>query len=258
MVEDVSLYLNRGEMIGLVGPNGSGKSTLIKGISGLLRPEQGRIQLEGQDLSHLPRMAIAKKLSVVPQNPTLPEAFTVAEIVLMGRTPHLRFLQSEGEHDWAVARWAMELTDTWEIAERRIEELSGGERQRVIIARALAQEPRLLLLDEPTAHLDINHQISVLELVRQLHRKHDLAVLAVFHDLNLAAQYCERLILLSVGRIYTQGSPQQVITRENIRTVYETDVHILAHPLNKLPTALITASNGYDERTAQDMLRDDQ
>jgi len=253
VIDRLSFTLRAGEMVGIVGPNGAGKSTLIKGLSGVLAPSGGRIMLRRpgtarvKEMAQVKRADLARTLAVVPQNASLPESFTAADIVLMGRTPHLGLLQAEGPRDWGAVWRAMALTDTVHLAERRIGELSGGERQRVVIARALAQEAPVLLLDEPTTHLDLCHQLAVLDLVRRLHHECDLAVGAVFHDLNLAAQYCDRLIMLLEGRIHAEGAPGEVITAANVVRVYGARVHIIPHPSNGLPMTVLAAGGGGGE-----------
>jgi iron complex transport system ATP-binding protein len=179
-------------------------------------------------------------LAVVPQSPHLPEDFAALEIVLMGRAPHLGVLRAEGARDLAIVRRAMLATDTLDLADRPVGELSGGERQRLIIARALAQEPALLLLDEPTSHLDVHHQVQVMEILRAQVGK-GLAALAVFHDLNLAAQFCDRLLLLFRGQIVAAGDPAEVITAENIARIYGPGIVVTPHPSNGRPTALVAA-----------------
>ncbi len=239
----VQLAARAGEMVGIIGPNGSGKSTLLRLIAGVLRPQQGRIAIAGEDLRLLSRLQTARRVAVVPQSPHLPDSFTAWEIVLLGRTPYLRLLQAEGPCDFAAVQRAMEVCGVWQLAGRRMGDLSGGERQRVVIARALAQEPRLLLLDEPTSHLDINHQTAILDLIAALSREEGLAVVAVFHDLNLAAQYCRRLLILRGGRVLAEGSPHEVITPQNVSLAYGTTVCVVAHPHNNLPVALVTGNN---------------
>jgi iron complex transport system ATP-binding protein len=234
-LRDVSLSLARGELLGVVGPNASGKSSLIRAITRVVPPLRGEVWLDGLPVRGLSQRELALRVAVVPQNPSLPEAFTALEVVLMGRTPHLGLLQSEGRADWAAVRRALEQTDAWDLADRRIGELSGGERQRVVLARALAQETPLLLLDEPTAHLDVGHQAAVLELVRRLCRSDGKAVLAVVHDLTLAAQYCDRLAMLSEGRLVAQGSPHEVLSPEVVASVYCTRVWVFAHPRTGRP-----------------------
>jgi iron complex transport system ATP-binding protein len=219
-----------GEVVALLGPNGSGKTTLIRAVTGGVKPEAGRIALMGDDASSLATIERARRVAVVPQTPVLPDAFTALELVLMGRTPHLRFLESEGQRDVEIAQRAMLMTDTWGFADRPLGELSGGERQRVVLARALAQETPLLLLDEPTAHLDIGHQASVLALVRRLCREEDKGALAVVHDLTLAAAYCDRLVLLRDGEVAAEGDAEATLRREVLERVYGARVSVFPHP----------------------------
>jgi iron complex transport system ATP-binding protein len=237
-----------GEVLGLVGPNGSGKTTLIRTVTGALRPVAGEVVLLGESLSRLSQRERALRAAVVPQEPLLPDAFSALEIVLMGRTPHLRLLQNEGASDLDAAERAMRATGTWEFAERPAGELSGGERQRVVVARALAQEAPLLLLDEPTAHLDLGHQASVLELVRSTCRlpmpegaglepaprrtgsAEGRGVLAVVHDLTLAARYCDRLVLLSGGEVAAEGRAEHVLRAGLLSEVYGAPVDVFPHP----------------------------
>jgi iron complex transport system ATP-binding protein len=239
VLRNISLEARPGEMLGIIGPNGSGKSTLIRGITRLIQPSSGKIFLNGTEVSHINRQKLAQLMAVVPQNPALPEPFTALEVVLMGRTPHLGLLRYEGKKDLAIVKRVMEATKTLDFAERRVGELSGGERQRLTIARALAQEPKIILMDEPTANLDINYQIETMGLARQLSRKHKLIVLVTLHDLNLASQYCDRLVLLSDGRIYCQGAPEKVINARTIKDVYGAEVYVYPHPINKLPATLV-------------------
>ncbi len=240
VVKDLSFCLSPGELVGLIGPNGCGKTTIIKAISHILPPNAGRIILDGKDLGHISRSHLAQRIGVVPQNPYLPDTFTVSEVVLLGRNPHLGWLRSESRRDWAIVWWAMERTGIASLAERRMGELSGGERQRVTIARVLAQEPEAILLDEPTANLDINHQIEVLDLIKGLCQEKNLAVLLALHDLNLAAQYCSRLLLMNKGQIYADGTPSEVITSTNIKEVYGTESLVYPHPENSLPVVLLS------------------
>jgi iron complex transport system ATP-binding protein len=241
VLKEISFTASRGRILGIIGPNGSGKSTLIRAISRVIQPDTGSIIIDGQDLKKMKAKEVARMVAVVPQNPDLPKMMTAFELVLMGRTPHLRLLQNEGESDFAVVRKAMEATRTSDFAGRQIAKLSGGELQKVTIARALAQEPDVLLLDEPTAYLDIKHQGEILNLAKQLCTEKTLTVIVALHDLNLAAQYCNRLIMLSNGKIYSEGAPPEVLTEENIREVYGTSVHIFPHPVNQTPTVLIAA-----------------
>jgi iron complex transport system ATP-binding protein len=231
----LSLAMARGEILGLIGPNSSGKTTLLQLMDGLLTPDRGRILLDGEDLRALSRSSIARKIAVVPSGMDVPFAFTVGEIVLMGRGIYLGRLGWEKKRDWEVAREGMALTDVLELENRPFWELSQGERQRVLIARALAQEPEVILLDEPTSHLDLNHQIEIHELIRHLNAVRNLTVLNISHDLNLAAEYCHRIIMLSQGGIFCSGPPAQVITEDHIRSVYDISVIVEPNPFSGAP-----------------------
>lgn len=238
ILDDVDLRLSPGRIVGVIGPNGAGKSTLVKLLSRVLVPENGQISLDGHDLTAWHPMELARVLTVVPQAPELPPGFTSWEIALMGRTPFLGWMGKESETDRVITQQAMVETGTWHLASRRVSQLSGGERQRVVIARALAQEPRVLLLDEPTAYLDINHQIETMMLVTRLVAERKLAGLVIFHDLNLASRYCDELILLQSGRILARGRPSEVLTPALIGQAYGADVTVIQHPANRLPVVL--------------------
>ncbi|MBP1706717.1 MAG: btuD [Chloroflexi bacterium] len=243
VVKGLSFQVGPGEMVGLIGPNGSGKTSVIKALSRVLSLAAGEIKLDGKELRLFARRDLAQLIGVVPQNPALPDTFTVSEVVLLGRNPHLGLLRSEGSRDLAVVWWAMERTGITPLAMRKIGQLSGGERQRVVIARTLAQEPKAILLDEPTANLDISHQVEILGLIKSLCREKKLAVLIALHDLNLATQYCDRLLLIRNGEPFAEGTPQQVITAANIKEVYGTDSYIYPHPENDLPVVVIGGSH---------------
>ena len=234
----VSLDVRVGEIVALVGPNGAGKSTLVRAVSGVTPISSGMIRLDGMDLLRLRSAERARLVAVVPQAVHLPEAFSVAEIVMMGRTPHLPLWGGEGKRDCEVAWEAMRRTAIEALADRRIDELSGGERQRVVIARALAQEPRILLLDEATAHLDLKHQVSVLDLVRALTHEHELAVLATLHDLNQAARYADRVALLAGGELRAIGAPAEVLTSAHLSPAYGLPVSVIPHPTYGTPLVL--------------------
>jgi iron complex transport system ATP-binding protein len=249
ILRDVNMKARPGQILGLVGPNGSGKSTLIRGMTRIIDLFSGRILIDGRDIKTIKRDELARLVATVPQSPALPGAFTAFEVVLMGRTPHLGLLRYEGGTDLAIAWQAMKATHTQSFAERRVSELSGGERQRVVIARALTQQPKALLLDEPTANLDINHQVEILNLVKSLCREQSLTVIIALHDLNLAAQYCDWMVMLNGGKVYAEGTPADILTAPNIKKVYGAEVCVYPHPINKLPATLIMAGGSHESAT---------
>jgi len=242
VLDHIDLRVEKGEMVALLGPNGSGKTTLIKLMSGILKPSQGEIHLDGSRLGRMKRREVAQRVAVVPQQFNMPFAFTLREVVLLGRTPFLKPFFDEGERDHRVVEQAIALIGIEGLKGRFFNELSGGERQKAILAKALAQEPKLLLLDEPTAHLDINHQVEILDLVKGLNRGQGLTVIGAMHDLNLAALYFNRLILLKEGRIFADGAPEKVLTAETIKEVFSASVQVTQHPLTGSPHILITPS----------------
>ncbi|HMK93973.1 MAG TPA: ABC transporter ATP-binding protein [Candidatus Limnocylindrales bacterium] len=223
ILEGVNLSLKEGDLVGILGPNGSGKSTLLKSISRTLKPHKGTILLNEKDIYSLKSIDVAKQMGVVPQDNVISFAFTALEVVLMGRSPHLSRFQMETANDMAIAHKVMSLTNTWHLAARPVNELSGGERQRVIIARALAQEPKVLLLDEPLTYLDIVNQLEIMDLVKSLCIKEGIIVMTVVHDLNLAARYCSEALLLKNGKVFAAGSLDHVLTSENIKSVFQVD-----------------------------------
>ncbi len=231
VLEDVHLHVGAGEVVGLLGPNGSGKSTLIKAVSGILPGYRGTVRLGGSDLHGLSRRDVARFLAVVPQEPTFTFPFSVLEVVLMGRHPHLGAFEFESRADLEAARSALARCAAGHLADRTIQELSAGERQRVVFARGLAQSPRLLLLDEPASHLDIRHQVEIYDLVRELARQQGLGILTVLHELNLAAEYCDRVYLLRNGRVALDGPTAQVFTYQNLTHVFEVDLYVTTNDL---------------------------
>jgi iron complex transport system ATP-binding protein len=235
-------------MLGLIGPNGSGKSTVIKALSRVIPPHSGKILIDGRDIAGIHRAELARLVGVVPQMPLLPRTFTAFEIVLMGRNPHLGLFQTEGVRDMTIVWEAMGRTNTQKLSLRQVGELSGGEIQRLVIARALAQQPKAILLDEPTSNLDINHQVEVLDLIKDLCRVENQTVVITLHDLNLAAQYCDRLLLLKHGELHVVGTPAEVITAKNIEEVYGAEVCVYSHPVNGLPTVLLQAGSRRNEK----------
>jgi iron complex transport system ATP-binding protein len=224
----VSFVIKPGEFIGIIGPNGSGKTTLLRVITGLLRPFEGTVSLEGRETHEMPQQELAQRVAVVTQLPDATPPFSVQEFVLMGRIPHWgRFQLLETAKDVEKAETAMALTGIAYARDCQLGELSGGEQQLAFVARAFAQEPRLLLLDEPTAHLDIGHQGQIMDLLRQLNKEQSLTIVVVLHDLTLASLYCQRLILLHQGRLRKIGPPKSVLTKDMIEEVYQTTVSVV-------------------------------
>ena len=238
VLRDLSLGIKEGAFTGVIGPNGSGKSTLVSLIAGWYTPTEGEVRLLGRSVRAWPRRALACKLAVIPQMTTVAFPFTALEVVLMGRSPHRGRLSLDRAEDLEVARGALAMTDALEAASRPIDELSGGERQRVILARALAQEPEVLVLDEPTTALDIRHQVAIFRLLRTLKAERGVTVVVVVHDLNLAARYCERLILLSHGQCVVEGTPEKVLTEATLSGVYETPVAVRWDETTRSPLVL--------------------
>ncbi|OPZ79659.1 MAG: Hemin import ATP-binding protein HmuV [bacterium ADurb.Bin429] len=248
VLRGVSFALAPGEFLGVIGPNGSGKSTLIKALTGLLPPQGGEVLLAGMPVASYPPREVARRVAVVPQTSHPAFAFTVREVVEMGRHPYLGRFATPGSEDRQAVDEALALTDLLDLQHRPVDHLSGGEFQRVTIARALAQRPAVLLLDEPTAHLDIGHQLAIFDLLARLHVEQNLAVLCVSHDLNLAAEYCQRLLLLSIGTVYAEGAPTAVITQENLLAVYGTLVRVAANPHSGQPMVLINRDLPVEEQ----------
>jgi iron complex transport system ATP-binding protein len=249
VLDGFSLSLRKGEFLAVVGPNGCGKSTLVKAISRALRPAAGTVSLAGRDIWRMKPRELARQVAVVAQETGVEFDFTVEELVAMGRLPYLSRFRRETEADDLAVRRALEATNTLGLADRLVTGLSGGERQRVMVARALAQEPELLILDEPTAHLDIAHQVELLDLTRRLNRERGLTVIAVLHDLNLAAQYAGSMLMLKDGRRFAEGSPVQVVTEANVAAVYGSRVRVSSHPEEGSPhVILLSGERCRDER----------
>jgi iron complex transport system ATP-binding protein len=223
-LKDVSLELEESQILGIIGPNGSGKTTLLKCINKILKPQQGTIAIDAKELKKMSRLEIAKHIGYVPQSSVAPSALTVFEVVLMGRRPHIGWQSSEKdiEKAWQV----LAMLNIENIAMRDFNELSGGEQQRVLIARSLAQEAKVLLLDEPTSNLDIKNQLEVMDLTRVLVEKEKIAAIVAIHDLNLAARYCDKIVMMKDGKIFASGDACSVLTPECIRTVYGVEVVI--------------------------------
>lgn len=238
VLNGISLAVGAGEVVAVLGPNGAGKSTLVKAVSGVLPLSAGSVRIEGREVAQLTEAERARQIVVVPQARALPGAFTVYQTVLLGRTPYLGWLGRAGKTDLDYVSRALSQTDSHSLAQRAIGTLSGGEQQRVLLARALAQNTPVLLLDEPTSHLDLQYQYSFLNLVRKLTAEKGLAVLMVLHDLNLAGLYADRVVLMERGEIRASGSPGEVLTEAHVRAVYRAPVHVVPHPEYGTPLVL--------------------
>lgn len=241
VLSDVNMDVRKGEFIGLIGPNGSGKTTLLRVISRVLKPYNGHVLLDGEDVAKIPRNTLARTMAFLTQDISLNLPFTVRQMTLMGRFPYLSQYGKESDEDIAIAENAMALADVSHLSERFITEISGGERQRALIAMCLAQEPEILLLDEPTNHLDVGHQLSVLDLIRKLNQQTDMTVISVFHNLNLASEYCHRLMVLDNGQVESQGTPADVLTSDMVNKVYGAKVLIEKNPVSQKPHIILTA-----------------
>jgi iron complex transport system ATP-binding protein len=235
VLQAVSLSLRAGQLVGLVGPNGSGKSTLLRVLSRTIRPRSGTVLLDGRPIADLPAREIARRLAFVPQAEPVLFDFTVREVVLMGRHPHVRGLAGESDEDFSAATRGMAATDTLHLADRSVTALSGGEHRRVLIARALAQNAPTILLDEPTAHLDITHQADLLQLLRRLADREGAALLAALHDVNLAAEFCDRIVLLRDGAVVAEGRPDQALTEETLERTYGAPLTLSRNPVSGRP-----------------------
>jgi len=238
-LEGIDFELKKGEIVGIIGPNGSGKSTLLKIMDGLLKIQKGEILLFNKSISRYRRGDIARHIAMVPQEETFRFSFLVSEVVVMGRFSHLGLFPFEGKEDLEIANQSMRLTGTLNLGPRSIHELSGGEKQRVLIARALTQRAQIILLDEPTSFLDIRHKVEIFELISYLTLTQGLSVIIISHDISLAAQYCHRMLLLNNGGVYKIGEPAEVITADNISTVYQCPVLVDNNPISKTPRVTI-------------------
>lgn len=250
ILRDISFSIDPGEFVSVIGPNGCGKTTLIKTILKTIQPETGTIHIENKNIQTLSNKSLAKRMAVVMQTID-PASMTVRDYVQLGRLPFFQKYQFfETRKDVDIAEKYMHLTDVARLADARINEISGGERQLASIARALTQEPALLILDEPTSHLDITHQVRILELINKLKKELSLTVLMVLHDLNLAAEYSDRLVLLSKkdGRIFKAGVPKEVLTEASIREVYQTRVRVRPNPVSNKPWIFLVNQHALDNR----------
>lgn len=235
VLKDISLDFPTGEFTSIIGPNGSGKSTLLKAISLILKPKQGSVLANGIDLASMSKREIARLMSVVPQNTALEFDYSVMDVVLMGRYPYIGRFKGETAKDKEIAFQNMQYTNTYHLKNKSFNELSGGERQRVILAQALTQQPKILLLDEPISHLDLQHQIEILNLIKKLSMDEKLTVIAVLHDLNMAANYSDRIVMMKDGRVEYQGTPTEALTAEHIKSIFNIDVQVEVSSLTNKP-----------------------
>ncbi len=238
ILADVTLDFEMECFTGIIGPNGSGKTTLAKLMSKLLKVDSATVFVNDEDINTIKIAELAKKMAVVPQASQINYDLTVYEVVLMGRTPHVKRFERESTYDLEIVEEVMKETDTWQFKDRLIHQLSGGERQRVIIARALAQEPKILILDEPVTYLDIHHQLQIMNLIKILSKTRKMTIIMILHDLNYALKYCDHVIMLSEGKVFKSGKPNDVVTINHIKTVYHIDVNIIEHPVTKHPMVI--------------------
>lgn len=242
ILKNINMHIKPSVFISIVGPNGSGKTTFLKNISTYLKPQRGVIFIGSDDINRLSRKEISKRISVVPQNTSLEFDYKVKDMVMMGRYPYVKRFRSETTKDMEIVEKAMVYTNTLALSDRMFNELSGGEKQRVILAQALAQQPCILLLDEPVSHLDLQHQVEILDLIKRMSLQDSLTVIAVLHDLNMASVYSDYIVMLKEGKIYEEGEPEKVLNRENIAKVFNTDVFINNNPITGRPY-IYTLSN---------------
>ena len=234
VIKDVSFAVEEGEFLGVIGPNGAGKSTILRILCKILKPKQGEVLIFNKNIEDISPKTLAQQIGFVPQETHFSLNFSVEDIILMGRYPYLRAFQKESPKDLEAVQRALQSADILSFRKRPINSLSSGEKQRVVIARALAQDPKILLLDEPTSHLDLHHQSRIMNLLKKLNNQ-GMSIIIVNHDLNLASLHCERLILMHEGCIHSEGTPQSLIKEEILKEVYETEVKIVKHPDKNIP-----------------------
>ncbi|MCF6462873.1 ABC transporter ATP-binding protein [Clostridium sp. Cult1] len=239
VLKGIDFTINKNMVAGIIGGNGSGKSTLLKNISGYLKPESGNVFIGKKNIKDFSIKDKAKYIAYVPQEMPYDFEFNCYDIVMMGRMPFLKRFQSESEEDKNIVKESMEITNTWRFKDKNINELSGGERQRVYIARALAQKPKILLMDEPVSHLDIKYQIEILSLVNTL-SNNGILVITVLHDINLASQFCDEIFVMKEGKIMASGCPKKVLTPDNIKSAFSIEVELLNNPINHSPYVIPT------------------
>lgn len=234
VLKSIDFTINESMMVGIIGGNGSGKTTLLKSISGYLKPKSGNVFIAEKNIKDFSVKEKARYISYVPQEMPYDFEFSCYDLVMMGRIPFLKRFQSERKKDKEIVMDSMKITNTWQFRNKSIKDLSGGERQRVYIARALAQKPKILLMDEPVSHLDIKYQIEILSLVNRLSLK-GILVITVLHDINLASQFCDKIFIMKEGQIMGSGSPKKVLTFDNIKSAFSIDVELLDNPITNIP-----------------------
>ncbi|MGF1487324.1 MAG: ABC transporter ATP-binding protein [Prochloraceae cyanobacterium] len=244
VIKDIDLSLDNGEWLSLLGANGSGKSTLIKTIARILQPTRGSVYLDGKLIHKSSPQIVARKMAILPQQQTIPTGLTVYQLVSLGRTPHQEWWEWElKKSDRAIVNAALAQTQMDRMSDRQVTELSGGERQRAFLALALAQDPQIILLDEPTTYLDINYQLQLLELLKQLQQQRQLTIVTVLHEINLAARYSDRLAMLLHGNLYTVGTPAEVLNKQVIADVFDVIVEVINTPVGLQICPLSSRSN---------------
>lgn len=241
ILKNINISFKKNKFYSILGPNGSGKTTLLKNILKALPTTDKTIYIDAFDINNYKNKDLAKKMSSVPQNTNLEFDFTSFDVVLMGRSPHLKRFERETNKDYEIVREAMEITNTWHLKDKYINQLSGGERQKVIIARALAQESSIILLDEPISNLDIQNQIEIMDTLKFLNR--DVTIISVLHDLNLAAQYSDYILLLKNGEIFSKGTPEKVLSVNNLKYVYDVNTYIIKNPVTGKPHIIPISKN---------------
>jgi len=253
IVEGLNLSIPTGKITALVGSNGSGKSTILKTMARIMKPQRGCVLLDGKAIHAQSTREVAKQLAILPQNPVAPEGLTVRELVGYGRYPHQRGFGTMSREDREIVEWAIEMTGLSAFADRAVDQLSGGQRQRAWIAMALAQDPDVLLLDEPTTFLDLTHQLEVLDLLQHLNRTRGTTVVMVLHDLNLAARYADHLVVMADGRVLAEGAPAEVVTPDVLRAAFRLDALVVPDPVTGAPMVVPRRATPPEDVTANDV-----
>ncbi|BEP27737.1 ABC transporter ATP-binding protein [Helicovermis profundi] len=231
IIKDISLSISHGSFNCILGPNGSGKTTLVKNIVKLLYPSKDTIYISNKEINEYKRKELSRKIALVPQSTIIEYDFTVEEIVMMGRMPYQKRFKTETEEDYLIVKESMIKTDTYVLKDRFINNLSGGEKQRAIIARAIAQEPQVLVLDEPVSYLDIHHQVEIMKLIKKLSLEKGITVITILHDVNLAIEYADNIVLLKDGKVYSSGSSENIVNEKSIKEVYDVNVAVIKNPI---------------------------